>query len=524
MKTYLQKIWQYFRKNKRYAHVLVVLFYIFATAYYMGPSVSDCGHTLYGFGDNTAGPVWKASLSPEQPIFGGYENMTNYPVGESLYNPTVYSLAGQTGLIWGASKLLGPVCGYNVVNMAGFIFSALSMYFFIVWLTKSRWIAVLAGFATSFSPYFQVKVGGHPGYGYQGLLVLALWSVIWLLKRPSRNRAIISGITIATSFYFDPYLSLLVSATVVPFVIAWLVLSRPKGKKSSDAFRSSFKYLLITLATLIVFLLPLFTVFAKNKDTITGSVSALRGNVLFEARACSNLPHEYALPFVLHPVMKKVFGDQYVKMINTWHEGFSCGIGEDSVGISLVLLATVALGTVIIAWERINKRKIGFQLAYNPRVVVIGLLFVIFVAVLFALPPVKVQGIPSPSYALLHLTTTWRTLARFYVVVNIGVVILASIYMSYVANKFKLHKRLLAILYAIIFAVIIFEYQTANPFSGAVLSTFSYQTDVPDIYRKIKEDKSINVLAEYPLERAGGESNAAAYYLSMQVYHQKKAL
>ena len=51
----------------------------------------------------------------------------------------------------------------------------------------------------------------------------------------------------------------------------------------------------------------------------------------------------------------------------------TCGIGEDTVGISLAVLSIVGVGTIIFLWERINKRKLKFTTGYDKRLLVIGL-------------------------------------------------------------------------------------------------------------------------------------------------------
>ena len=44
-------------------HVLAVLSFALITVYYMTPQALHCQTTVYGFGDNTAGPIWRYSVS-----------------------------------------------------------------------------------------------------------------------------------------------------------------------------------------------------------------------------------------------------------------------------------------------------------------------------------------------------------------------------------------------------------------------------------------------------------------------------
>lgn len=514
---------QVMRKNNTI--LMVLLTYMFFTVLYMGPSVWDCNNTTYGFGDNTAGPIWRMQLTPAQPLMGGFENATNYPVGESLYSPVNFSLIGQTTLIYISSKLLGPVCGYNAVNMLGFFASAMVMFGFIYAVTKHRYIAWLAGYAVSFSPYYQMKVGGHVGYGYQALLIGVAWALFRLFKYQRKKDALILGVLTAISFTFDPYFSLLTACVVLPLLVAYAIFTFiDKSKITAKKILGRLKLLLLSFSTFLIFLMPVIMPVLLNRETINASVSALRGNILFEARACSNLPHEYFLPFVLHPVFQRIFGkDEYIKTIDSLHGNFSCGIGEDSVGVSIVVMTIVLSGFIIIGWEKLNKRNFNLVLKYDTRLIFVGFTLLLFVSVVMALPPIKLLGfLPDPTYVLLKITTTWRTLTRFYVLVNFAFVTLFSLFLFYASTKIKLPKRILAVTFIVITCGIFIEYQAFKPFIGNKLSTFSYKTDVPEVYSWLSEQVNINNIAEYPLEKAGGESNASAYYLSMQVVHKKR--
>jgi hypothetical protein len=495
----------------------------------MTPQVLHCNTTVYGFGDNTAGPIWRHTVSPGSPLWG-YEHTTNYPVGEDLNNPVNYAGSVQYSLYWGLTKAAGTICGYNIMNMIGFVASALAMYGFVYAFTHRRWIAILAGYAVSFSPYFQVKVGGHPSYGYQAILIGLIWAFFNLLKYQRKKDALILGGLFGICGYWDPYFLLLGIVILFPLALVWAVLNIrnlfapnvEKDKKTNSI--SQLKLLIFALGVSILIFLPLAAVKIKDNKQIQSYVSSSRGNVLLEARACSIYPQYYALPFALHPALKKLFGgNNYENVINDAHNQFKCGIGEDTVGISLIILAVVWLGLIVFLWERLNGRrlKLGASFYFEPRM----LFWCAFAGALFAaalaLPPVHFHHIPSPSAALLSLTSTWRTLARLYVVVNIFTVSLFSIFLVYFSTQFKKHKKLLKYLFIAIFLIMFIEYQAFEPFKGNTLSTFNYKTSAPPAYYWLSKQDEIKVIAEYPLERAGGESDAISYYLTMQKIHGK---
>lgn len=507
---------------------------MFSAAYYMGPSISSCATTTYGFGDNTAGPIWRHQLPEPQGLLGAPTSQTNYPFGDNLYNPVGYSLVLQTALIKGAQSIAGPVCGYNLINVAGFVISALVMFGFIYALTRKRWIALFTGYAVSYTPYFQMKIGGHPSYGYQALFIAIIWLFYRVVKHRKISDAVALAIAYLASVYFDPYFALFASLILGAIFAGWLMTNRSLftvaswHKKRGIEYEATIvaKRILLSLAVIVIGLLPLVAIYITKGSQIDSTVAAARGNVVAEAKACSNYPQEYLVPFVLSPVFGHIVGtEKYQKSVTALKDQLSCGIGEDTVGLSLVLMAIVAVGIVIFFWEILNRRRIGIRrlLTFEPKSLIIGIVLIGLAGVLLGLPPTKYQGIiPTPSYELLQITPTWRTLARVYMLVNLSLVIMSAVVLAYFSDHFKQRHKLLLVSFIFITMGTFLEYQAFAPFSGNKLSTFSYANDAPSAYVWLSEQRKLRVIAEYPLEREGGESDAGSYYLTMQAIHKKK--
>jgi len=108
-------------------------------------------------------------------------------------------------------------------------------------------------------------------------------------------------------------------------------------------------------------------------------------------------------------------------------------------------------------------------------------------------------------------------------VLNIAIVILFAITLKYFASVAALRKyrKTIAFVFLGLFSLILGEYQINQAFNPLV---FSYSRDVPAVYYDIKNDKNINAIAEYPLDRPGVEHDSLVYYLTMQAVHQKKLL
>jgi hypothetical protein len=303
----------------------------------MGPSVTSCSTTTYGFGDNTAGPIWRATRPEGQGILGSFTKTTNAPFGDNLFSPVGVSYIIQPVMFKATMAVAGPVCGYNIVNMLGFFLSALTMFGFIYVLTRKKWIALFAGYATSFTPYYQVKIGGHPSYGYQAIFIGLIWLFYNLMKYKRKRDAIYLGILFAIACYFDPYFSLLSATVLGALTLTWLVVNksgiigffktRDKNKTYQIDIRKQAKLLLISALSFILLLSPLIFVLSTQGKQINSNVAAARGNVLLETKACSNWPHEYLVPFVLNPVFEKIFvKEHYAAVVNNLKANFLVGL------------------------------------------------------------------------------------------------------------------------------------------------------------------------------------------------------
>lgn len=521
--------------KKNWFIFFAVFVYVFFTCYYMGPSITSCNTTVYGFGDNTAGPIWRASLPENQGLIGTYTNMTNAPFGDNLKSPIGYSLIAQTVLINATQSVAGPICGYSIANMIGFTLSAFVMFGFVYEITKKRWIALLAGFAASYVPYYQLKIGAHFAFGFQAIFIGIIWSFYRLIKYRKKLDAVFLGLLFTLAIYFDPYYSLLAALIAVSLGLAWLVVNRKiftrrfwLQKADIDGTKRQLKLLIIATIIAAILVLPLLGVYFSKSKQINNSVAASRGNVLLEAKLCSNWPHEYLVPFISNPVFKGLFdNDVYATSVSFLRDHYSCGIGEDAIGLSVTLVLIVILGSIAIIWEKLNRRrtKLGSYLPFEPRILTYGLFAIAIIGMAVAFLPGKFHGIPTPSYVLLKITSTWRTIERIFVIINIAVVALSAIFMTYFYEHFNLkkkHKYIVATLFIMIFAAVLVEYQTSPPFSGNQFGTFNYKVSVPNQYTWLKNQKDIKIIAEYPLERSGGEGNSMAYYQTMQVVHKKK--
>lgn len=502
----------------------VVAVYAFFVLFYMGPIVWNCGDTLSGIGDSTGGPVWRSSIEPEQPLLGGPENKTNYPFGENLYSPVGYASVAQTITIRGLDKVVGPVCAYNSFNIISYFLTALVMFAFLLYLLKSRWIALLGGYAVAFTPYVQSKIGGHPSYGYAALLIGIFWLTLHIIKkRQYRHGFGLAGL-LALCAYFDPYFILLSITVIVPTISTWLILviyTHFKHKNKKTYFISTFKVFSLALGTFFILISPLIYIRIHEASSIDASTGPTRANVAATAALCSNKPLDYLLPDPYNLHFSSWFGQDYTKA-NIEHRNW-CGPGESRVSISLAVIATVIVALVVyLVRKRYYSGKPAIpKMAYKKELVIGATVFVMFTAFFLGLPP-EIRGIATPSGIVIKITETWRIFAREYLVLNAFAVILFSITLAYFYSLLKVKwEKVIPVLFGLIWLTIIVEYQIFSPFDPF---NFTYSRDVPHIYRDIKNNKDINALAEYPIDKMGVESDVIVYYTTMQYVHKKPIL
>ncbi len=534
MKDAIQKLKSSFSNNtifkvlklnyKKLSALLIVISYIFFVVVSMGPSIWKCNDTLSGVGDNTGGPIWRLSLEPKQPLLGGFEKQTNYPYGENLYSPVGYASILQTAMLKGSAKIVGPVCAYNSINAIGYLMSALAMCAFIYYLTKKLSIAWLAGFAVAFTPYAQSKVGGHPSYGYVAFLIFVLWSALLVIQKAKIRYSLLLGISLAVCAYFDPYFILLALTVLAPVVLYWMVNSLfeiKKGTFKKEKFIKIFKAFIVAALSFFLLIAPLVYVRIAKSAEITTNTNAVRGDVKAAAQLCSNLPSDYLIPDPYNLVLTNLFGLEYTKnniSIRHW-----CNSGESRVSISLTAIGTIFAAAVILLYRKRLKKKNKLNIKQiDSRLLIYSVIGVGLAAILIGLPP-QIKGLIMPSYLIIYITKTWRIFAREYLVVNMAVIILFSISLAYIYElmNMKKWKKYFIPLIFLLFGLIVFEYQYHDPFRTF---NFSYQRDVPSVYRDIKKDPNVTAIAEYPLDRLGIEADSIVYYTTMQTVHNKPLL
>lgn len=493
---------------------MALSFYTMLAIYYLMPMPAHINTTMLAMGDGTSGPVWRNSVSPNNP-FWGPTAATNFPEGEQLNHPVNFIAGGQYVWYWLLATVTGSVAGYNLFNIIGFVTAAFSMFLFIRWLTRNKWIALLAGYVVSFTPYFQVKVGGHPSYGYQALFIAGLWLAIMVLKKEAKKYQYLLGTLLGFCAFWDPYFSLLAALLIGPFIISWCAYDLFNSGKKKELLLSFAKKISLTLLVLIVLLLPLVYTRLHYSAPITNFVGESRNPVLFDAQVFTNRPVEYLMPVESNPFLRHFMGSDYGKTVHHWSNA-----GEYTVGISLTVIAVIIFGVIAMLWGRVLgsnfwPKELSKSVA-KPRHLAIGLVAAAVICLLFSLPPYY-GVVKTPTYYFVHLFSMWRAFSRLYVPLNVVITVIFSIILAYFAQS-NLRTRTKRIVFGVIALLIFIEYQTYPVLNRPV---FSYSNNYP-VVKALASRNDVQEIAEYPLDEF--PRPLQQIYLVNQFIHKKKIL
>jgi hypothetical protein len=192
--------------------ILPALFYLLCFAIFTFPLITTFSTHFWGDSVDASQSAWnlwwmkKALLDLHQSPW--QTTLMYYPAGISLLPHDLNAANALIGVV--LQSVFSIQQTYNLIVIAGFVLSGLTMYWLAYYLTASHPASLISGFMFTFSSYhFAHLISGH-------LTVLALQGIplfvlcwLWFLKQPSFRRAIITAVVLAyvayTSLYFFLY-------------------------------------------------------------------------------------------------------------------------------------------------------------------------------------------------------------------------------------------------------------------------------------------------------------------------------
>lgn len=441
------------------------------------PVAIHFGDYIYGTPGDATGAVstfwwWGYALTHGKPVLDN--TLQGVPIGSEwdliAFSPLSVFIFTPLDLV------MGPIASYNVLILSSFPLTAWATYLLARALGISRLGAAFAGLALAFIPYHIEKATGHGNQTHLELLAgMLLFLVRW--RQTGRRRNLVgAGVLAGLQAWLEPSVFYVMAFALLTFFAVSAAL--PEQGRSRRAWIGHHLVGGVLMAAVVAPFIPVALVFFHRP----GSSSSLSSHLTHaqtsgEALIYSARLREYFEPWYANPLVPDAIK----------HLEFLRLHGSNFVESSLALGYTVlALAVTAVAWHR-------------RRFVIALCLGLMFVGVLVSLPPDQKVGpfvVHPPTYYLTQVVTIFRVYARFAMMVQLGVCLLAGLGLAGLQARLGGGRR--QFLLAIPFLLMAVEFNNLPP------THVTQILPAPAEYVWLR-DQPQGVVMEYPA-KAGGET------------------
>lgn len=472
--------------------LLATLFFFLLSWFYMGSAITDCSTSSTALGSDSTGGFGWVQWASGNDLTWDHTNKSNYPYGENLGKPQFITASLFIGIFKVFASLTTPICGINLMLLLGYMSTGLLMFGLVRWLLKRFDIALFAGYAAAFVPFHQLKAESHVNYVYGSIFIAIIWAYIWLLQKPSYKRAMIFGGVCSLGYYFDGYF-ILINSLVIAGLCGSLLLfdairvlrNHHNAQRIIGHFLNRAKYVVSGLLFLAILLIPILAAYKTNGQKINQTLSAVRSDIQTETIAYGARPIE-----LLAPPSDSALLPQHISLLTVKPHGSNASESTLYIGWTLIVLALIGFAFLFIG--KVSREKLR-SVSYGEVVLIAVCVFLACFA--FSLPAlVDVFGhvLKTPSFILIKLTASWRTLSRLFLAMHPAVVVLASL------GLYALTKNRRTVLRSVVVALcgllLFLEFLPAHPHP-----TQDLYKDAPEVYKQLWQDPHVNLVAEYPI-------------------------
>ena len=389
------------------------------------------------------------------------------------------SLPGQA-LLYGLGYAFGAVAGNAVFLWLGFISSGLSMF----WLTRrlfgSEPAALLAGFAFAFYPFAVDKIAGHFFYMYGAVLVLALWRMLELAQRPGVRNGLLAGAATAFAMWFTPYFVLIAGVSFATMAVVVLAAGAARGET-----RAALKSVVVACAPIVVLFAGIGALATIAGSSATGAVRTQSIQELYTYSA-------RWLEWVLPDRHNLIFGGATSGYLTSHLHGSNFSESSLYLGVSVIVLAWGGVALAIAGIRRAGRRAAAADIRILGA---IGGAGVALMAAWFSSPPkVRVLGVwvPTPSWFVFHVTSTFRVYTRFVELLELGLCVLMAFALSRLFARRGRTGRL--VLFGALGIVLVLDLWSRPPVRAIPITP-------PAAYAWLKDHPG-GIVADYPITPA----------------------
>ena len=427
---------------------------------------------------------WWVDFSFENSLDFHHSNYMFYPGGTDIGGNLAYFTTFIGFLL---VQFLDYVTAWNVIWFLGLVFGGYGCYLLANNFNKNYLSSIIAGIIFTFTTYHMAHSLSHIGLSMIVWLPIFVLFLFKLLEKQSKYYSIVGGII----FFLVSLTHLYYSVFITMFSIIFFAVYIFRQKKVSNrTFITNFSILLT------IGLISTSGLFLSNPT----SNDELPDRSLYEHYIFSINLENLILPTPEHTT--QILSDY--GMIISFYTFFDKPVHQLQIE-NLVFLGYSVIFLSALAVIRYRQNHIWFWL----------LICGIFVLMSFG-PELKIfnepTGITMPDKLFYDTVPEWdeiRASARFIVMTNLALAILAS-YAVYglIKNKFSSFKQQI-ILTSIIGFVILFEF--------SMIPYPSYTERIPDIYEEIKNDVSKFAVLPAPI---GGTGDYGLMSDPTVLYHQ----
>lgn len=477
----------------------------------MGDAVLQCDTFVRGRpNDGTSGAVWlnwawdRTGGSP----FRSVQYLTGGNLGDVLWRPLLVVNLAILLPMWAFTKVVGPVCAYNLTFVLGYVTSGLGMWALVRHLVRSRAVATVVALVFAFSSFSQLKAEwGHAAGVFLVLFPILVLALVRLWERVTVGRMLAVGVCWGALPYVDGY-HLTFAALTVTGVVGGMTVSvlRRDGRSSLRWLAQRIGATVVAGGVAIVFLVP----WALTLLSDFGAIDEQTTRSADDAGRYGARLWEYLLPSGRHPLAP----DGY----ETWRieHMHRSNFAETALYLGWVPIALAVIGVLVVrrrsaaVSDAADESVAGDEPSVDRRVVVGGLLGLVVVGVLCSLDPdTRVFGVslPMPGDLIRAVMPQVRVLSRLVILVLTGLLALAAIGLDAVLARSSRPTRRVAVA-AGVAAVALFESLTFTPWSPP---TWSYAR-TPAVFVSLAADDSVDTVALYPMLRAGENGDVLQSY------------
>lgn len=388
---------------------LAVTLYFGFACYFTWPLVTDPVHIFYGAAGDPYGTMsfFRELVDHHHnPFLPGTISQLSAPEGQPI--PWTRDLASMPGVLslYLLTVAFGAMAADGLYILLGYTLTGVVTFLVARRLTGNPWAAWIAGWAFAFYPYAVLNGQGHIDFIQGWVLILGVWRMVELTWNPTRRNGVLAGLAVALGMWWSAYFILLGGVAYLAAALASLALAWRRRQLRPALVPHAIP------ATIVVVFLGFLAALSTGAS---GNSLGLRANDTLQLNTYSARPLEYVIPDAQSPL----FGSDTLHYIVTHLHGSNPAEATLYLGVTVILLALLAIGAVLLG-----------RTSPRTRAAVLVLLAVAVLALLTSAPPQgRVLGlvIPFPSHFIMKVTSTWRVYSRFVVVVMLAVSLLAAI-------------------------------------------------------------------------------------------------